>query len=140
VCVTDVHAGVLTDGWPVVRNTSKEPVTIDHVGLAGPKGMSLVTAWAVPIEKDAYGAEPGYPPGSHALPPGFRWSQRKPAAGVAILPEASPAQTDLLFVVRLQAPVATAKGVIIDYHQGSRHWQIRTAFGLRVQASGACPG
>jgi hypothetical protein len=137
VCLYDQHSKVITDGWPFVRNSSDSPAVIDRVSLANPKGMSLITAWAVPAGDDGYGAEPGYPPGKH-LPPGIEWAQRHRAAGAVVPHQVRPSNTDLLFVVRILAPKASASGVNIWYHVGSQHWHIQTVFGLKVLASGSC--
>jgi hypothetical protein len=138
VCMTDVHSEVLTDGWPVVGNTSKTPAVIDKVSLAKPMGMSLITAWAVPITgHTAYGAEPGYPPGKD-LPPGIAWARRHSAVAAIVPHSAAPHETDLLFVVRILAPRASVSGFNIWYHVGSQHWHIQTVFGLRVLTEGSC--
>jgi hypothetical protein len=142
VCMQAVKTGVLTDGWPFVQNTSPTPAVIDKVDLANPHGMKLITAWAVPVTgHDAYGAQPGYPPGKLQLP-GFQWPQRRPAAG-AVVPahQTGLKETDLLFVVALLAKSSSATGVDIWYHVGSKRYHIRTVFGLKVLASaaGSCP-
>jgi hypothetical protein len=142
ICLQDVKTSVLTDGWPFVKNKSQMPAVIDKVDLANPHGMKLISAWAVPIlGHDAYGAEPGFPPGK-TLPPGIEWPQRHAAAG-AVVPahQTGYKETDLLFVVALLAKSSSATGVDIWYHVGSKRYHIRTVFGLKVLASaaGSCP-
>jgi len=138
--MTDVHSAVLTDGWPFVKNSSATPAVIDKVGMANPHGLSLITAWAVPVTGTTYyGAEPGYPPGK-VLPRGIQWAERHTADGATVRHSANASgATDLLFVVRLQAARATASGVDIWYHVGTQHYHIRTDFGLTVLGSGQCP-
>jgi hypothetical protein len=143
VCMTDLQGPVLTDGYPFVTDTSQTPAVIDRVAMANPRGLKLITAWAVPITGTTdYGAEPGYPPGT-AYPkgeiPGFQWTERQNADGATVRHTTGAGHgTDLLFVVRLLAKRASASGVDIWYHVGSHRYHIRTVFGLIALASGSC--
>jgi hypothetical protein len=138
VCITQLDHGVLTDGWPFVRNSSSTPAVIDKAGMANSHGLRLITTVAVPVGPDLYGAQPGYPTDKLALP-GFQWERRRSAVGDAIpySPASRHKATDLLFVLQLTASHGSATGVDIWYHVGSQHYHLRTVFGLYVVQ---CPG
>jgi hypothetical protein len=143
VCMSSLHTNVLTDGYPFVSDSSRTPAVINKVGLADPRGMRLITAWAVPLTGHTnYGAEPGYPPGT-AYPrgeiPGFQWTDRQNADGATVRHTTGAGHgTDLLFVVRLVATHASASGVDIWYHVGNQRYHIRTLFGLIALSAGSC--
>jgi hypothetical protein len=137
VCEQGVTSHVFTDGWPFVVNSSQTPAVIDKVGLANPRGLSLITAWAVPQANDGYGAAPGYPQAARMpLSPGLQWAHRHNAVGAIIRYKTHHPYTGMLFVVRLLAKRASATGVDIWYHVGSQHYHLRTVFGLIVLGPG----
>jgi len=130
-CLQDNRAAVVTDGWPYVRDNSKTPAVITGLALRNPRGMRLITVYAVPTTV-GYGVAPGYPPAKGSP---VNWALHRNAVGAVIRHASERGQiTDLLFVIRITAPRASASGVEISYRAGGQDYQLRTPFGLIVVA------
>ena len=140
-CVTQLDRGIVTNGWPHLRNTTHTVAVIDKVALVNPHHLQLITTWAVPITGHVlYGAEPGYPPGTLNLP-GFQWGERHTAEGATVRYTSQITQvTDLLFVIRLLGQRGYATGVHVWYHIGTQHYLYSSPFGLIMMngAKGSC--
>ena len=139
--MTQLDNGVVTDGWPNVRNSTHTVAVIDKVALVNPHHLKVITTWAIPITGTTlYGAEPGYPPGTLNLP-GFQWGERHTAVGATVRYTSQVTRvTNLLFVIRLLGERGYATGWRVWYHIGNQRYLHSSPFGLVVMngAQGSC--
>jgi hypothetical protein len=135
-CVPHSHPGeILTEGFNDVSDSWRGTVAvISKVSLVRPRGLRLMRTYAVRLgNHPAYGDMPGLPSvgvGAFSYP---AWKHHVNAAGARVAYARHVAfQTNLLLVVKTSAANSSDQGINVWYHVGTRHYHLRTRFGLKL--------
>lgn len=132
MCAPSPEGGPVTASY-ALPNSGPGLVTVDHVRLVNPDGLTLVGAHVVPGRFVMGGPYPPEFTGADAFP-GLRpaWQQRIDAVGAVIPPGFGH---DLVVGLRPSAPgESTIDGVEIAYTEGGRSYRVTSLIGVTIRS------
>jgi hypothetical protein len=128
-----------------LRNSGSSPVTLKHVTLASPHGLTMTRAWLTPIYHRAgrsYLVGVGWPwplslaRGSGSYPVRWAWARRTPAVGAVVKPHQD---LNLVFgLIRTTARNAHSGGPVITYTSDGNTYTVREQTTLKITAARSC--
>lgn len=135
---------ILTDGFDVLMDQGRQPVTIERLSLRSPRGLRLVGAYIVPLarpDSDATGFWLAFPPPARQLAretTGVEWARRENPHGARILPGH---KVNTVLGIRLTGRrPASAIGLDVRYESGGQQYDFITHSHLVIKpAPESCP-
>jgi hypothetical protein len=123
VCLSSRLGHAVTIGLQNFTDGGHDAVTIDRVTLGAAHGLKLAGADAVP-GRYTVGVWNDFPPLARQLLKGVQWEKRRPPAGTSVQPGGWANVVAGVDPTREAEDSST--GIVLWYHDGSQHYELRT--------------
>jgi hypothetical protein len=121
----------VTIGIQDFTNSGHGNVVIDRLALGDPRDIKLAGAYTLP-GRYAVGAWATFPPPASQLDTGVQWAKRQPPPGTRIRP--GHWISVAVGVERTGHRIGRTTGIVIWYHDGTAHYELRTLLQIELKA------